>query len=148
MLVKDVDLWLCYQCNDCSLHCPRGARPGDVLAAARTAVYRSFAVPSFMGRALASPAALPALLIVPALLLLACVFAFAPTTESGEFVFMTSELIDFDLFLPHSSVDALFVLANIVIFLLAATGFWRFWKQIQMPDIEKKTGFIPAAFAL
>jgi len=147
MLVKDVDLWLCYQCNDCSLHCPRGARPGDVLAAARTAVYRSFAVPSFMGRALASPAALPALLIVPALLLLACVFAFAPTTESGEFVFMTSELIDFDLFLPHSSVDALFVLANIVIFLLAATGFWRFWKQIQMPDIEKKTGFIPAAIA-
>jgi len=147
MLVKDIDLWLCYQCNDCSVHCPRGARPGDVLAAARAAVYRSFSVPSFMGRAMASPAALPALLLVPALLLLACIFAFAPTTETGAFVFMTSEVIDFDLFLPHSSVDGLFVLANIVIFLLAAIGFRRFWNQIQMPDMEKKMGFIPAALA-
>ena len=56
-LMKDPDVWLCYQCNDCSIRCPRGARPGDVLAAVRSAAYKRFAFPSFMGRALASPGA-------------------------------------------------------------------------------------------
>lgn len=146
-LIKDVDLWLCYQCNDCSVHCPRGAKPSDVLAAARAAVYQGFAVPSFMGKLVARPIGLLPLLILPALLLLACIFAFAPMTETGEFVFMTSEVIDFDLFLPHSSVDGLFVLANILIFLMAAIGFKRFWSAIQLPDAQKQMGFIPAAMA-
>ncbi|MFH1687658.1 MAG: quinone-interacting membrane-bound oxidoreductase complex subunit QmoC [bacterium] len=144
-LMEDPDLWLCYQCNDCTTYCPRGARPGDVLAAIRTAVYRSFSFPSFMGKALASPKALPILIGLPMLVLLACIFMFAPTTPSGEFVFMNSEVIDFDLFLPHSSVDALFVIGNILIFIFAAVGFTRFWNQIHAPGAEKKLGFLPAA---
>ena len=54
-LVSDPDIWLCHQCNDCSTHCPRGARPGDVLAAIRTYLYKYYAFPRFMGTALASP---------------------------------------------------------------------------------------------
>jgi quinone-modifying oxidoreductase subunit QmoC len=95
-LMKDPDIWLCHQCNDCSLKCPRGARPGDVLAALRSFIYRKFAFPSFMGKALASPGALPALLIVPALIMLACIFFTAPLDANGDYLFLTSDVIDFN----------------------------------------------------
>jgi quinone-modifying oxidoreductase subunit QmoC len=147
-LMQNPDIWACYQCNDCSVHCPRDARPGDVLAALRSAVYKSFAFPSFMGRALATPKALPFLFGIPVIILLACIFAFAPTTETGEFVFMTADVADFNLFLPHNSVDALFVIGNILIFIFAAVGFVRFWRQLNVAGAEKKTGFWPATVAV
>ncbi|MCP4569384.1 MAG: heterodisulfide reductase [FCB group bacterium] len=130
-LAIDPDIWLCYQCNDCSIHCPRGAKPGDVMAAVRAFVYKKFAVPSFMGQALANPTWLPILLLVPILLIFACINLTAPTDEMGAFLFTQPGVIDFNLFMPHSTVDALFVLGNIIIFSMAAIGFIRFWKALQ-----------------
>lgn len=147
-LVKDPDIWLCYQCNDCTTNCPREARPGDVLAAIRTWIYKHYAVPSFMGKALATPSALPVLFLIPILILGALMFTFAPTNPDGSFEFMSSDVIDFNLFLPHSSVDALFVLGNILIFILAATGFVRFWKALSAGHSDYKMGFIPAAIGV
>ena len=142
-LVKDPDVWLCHQCNDCSTYCPRGARPGDVLAAVRSYMYKHYSFPSFMGKALANPAALPILFLVPVMILLSCVFLFAPTTADGSFLFMQSgQPIDFNIFLPHSSVDALFVFGNILIFAFAAVGFARFWKGLQTENSEFKMSFI------
>ncbi|MBD3402128.1 heterodisulfide reductase [candidate division GN15 bacterium] len=141
-LMADPDVWLCHQCNDCTTHCPRGARPGDVLAAVRSYIYESFAVPRFMGKALATPKALPILILVPVLILLGSIMLFAPQTETGEYLFMTSEVIDFNLFLPHSSVDALFVFGNILIFILAAIGFYRFWKGLQTATGSKDLSFL------
>jgi len=146
-LVKDHDIWLCYQCNDCSTNCPRGAKPGDVLAATRSYIYKQYAFPSFMGKALASTKALPLLFLAPIIILLACISIFAPVNEAGEFAFFTAQPIDFDLFLPHSSVDALFVLGNIIIFILAAVGFFRFWKALRSGSPESAMAFIPAVIA-
>jgi len=141
-LVADPDVWLCHQCNDCSTYCPREAKPGDVLAAIRSYIYKCYSFPSFMGRALANPTALPVLFLVPVMILLSCVFLFAPTTADGSFVFMQADQpIDFNLFLPHNSVDALFVLGNIMIFAFAAVGFSRFWKALQNGNSEFKMSF-------
>ncbi len=142
-LMRDPDLWLCYQCNDCSIHCPREARPGDVLAAIRSHIYKSFAFPSFMGKALASPAALPALLLVPVVILIACILLTAPS-EGGRYLFLTSNVIDFNLFLPHSSVDALFVFGNIIIFAFAAIGFKRFWSRLRAGNDQVSLSFVSA----
>jgi quinone-modifying oxidoreductase subunit QmoC len=143
-LLVDPDLWLCYQCNDCSTHCPRGARPGDVLAAMRLYIYKKFSFPSFMGRALSSPRALPFLFLLPVLILLSCVLFTSPVDASGNYIFLTAEMIDFDLFLPHKTVDALFVLGMILIMTFALTGFVRFWKGLKSNGFETKVSFLPA----
>jgi quinone-modifying oxidoreductase subunit QmoC len=141
-LVQDPDVWLCHQCNDCTTHCPREARPGDVLAAIRSYAYRHFAFPSFMGKALASPKTLPALLLTPVIILLLCVVLFAPQAADGDYLFWKSNVIDFNIFLPHSSVDALFVLGNIIIFIFASIGFTRFWKGLHPPGKDYQASFI------
>jgi quinone-modifying oxidoreductase subunit QmoC len=97
-----------------------------------------------MGKALASPSALPVLLLIPILILLGSVLLFAPQNADGSYLFMISEVVDFNLFLPHSSVDALFVFGNILIFLLATIGFLRFWKGLKLPDEKYQTSFVSA----
>ncbi|MCP4685563.1 MAG: hypothetical protein GY867_08950 [bacterium] len=147
-LINDPDVWLCYQCNDCSTYCPRDARPGDVLAAIRSYTYKHYSFPKFMGKALATPMALPALLGIPTLILLACIFLFAPEAADGSFLFMAAgQPIDFNLFLPHSSVDALFVLGNIMVFLFAAIGFSRYWKGLQQAGGNVQMSFISGMIA-
>ncbi len=145
-LIKNQDIWLCYQCNDCTAFCPRGARPGDVLAAIRSYIYEHFAFPSFMGKALASPKALPVLLLVPAIILIACIAIFAPRATDGSFLFRQGNTVDFNIFLPHSSVDALFVFGNILIFTFAAIGFIRFWKSLQSGGNKNQISFAHALF--
>jgi quinone-modifying oxidoreductase subunit QmoC len=34
-LIKDLDIWTCYYCGDCSTHCPRKADPGETMMALR-----------------------------------------------------------------------------------------------------------------
>ncbi len=55
-LMQDPDIWLCYNCNDCSVHCPRGAKPGEVLAAVRNYSFINLAFPRLMGKALSQAA--------------------------------------------------------------------------------------------
>ncbi len=141
-LVKDPDVWACYQCNDCSKHCPRGARPGDVLAGIRTYTYSNYSFPRFMGKALASPKALPILFLVPIVLLFALMYLSAPLSPAGGFLFLQAGTpIDFNLFLPHHITDAFFVVGNIIIFLFAFVGFWRFWKDLTSTSLNDDFSF-------
>ncbi|CCK78612.1 quinone-interacting membrane-bound oxidoreductase complex subunit QmoC [Desulfobacula toluolica] len=66
-LICSGDIWLCHQCGDCSDLCPRGAAPGDVLAAVRSAAITEYATPKALANAVNDPKKLPLLLGVPAL---------------------------------------------------------------------------------
>ncbi|MCG6534186.1 MAG: 4Fe-4S dicluster domain-containing protein, partial [Syntrophales bacterium LBB04] len=68
-LLRDPDVWLCHQCNDCSTYCPRGARPGDVMKAIQRESVVHYALPRFLGRWANEPKYLPLLLFIPVLLL-------------------------------------------------------------------------------
>lgn len=142
-LVGDPDLWLCYQCNDCTTRCPRGARPGDVLAAIRTYIYRHYSFPRFMGKALASPAALPLLLLVPALVIVALMLAYT----GADFSFMNRE-IRFGEFIPHGWIEGLFISGNVLIFAFAFIGLLRFWNMLgKNSPVPRRNGFISSLVA-
>ena len=84
-LVSDPDVWLCHQCNDCSLRCPRGARPGDVLAAVRQKTIEHYAFPSVMGRLVNSARAIPIMLVlIPAILIAAALLVRGPIEAAFE----------------------------------------------------------------
>lgn len=139
-LIKDPDIWLCHQCNDCSEKCPRGAKPGDVLAAIRNYAYKRFAFPSFMGKALANPLALPLLILFPMILIYGMMSTFVagnPAALSGP--------IQFSKFIPQAWIEYLFIGGNILIFLFAFAGLWRFWNGLQpIGDSKPVAGFIPS----
>ncbi len=156
-LISDPDIWLCHQCNDCSTRCPRGAKPGDVLAAIRAHIYETFTFPRFMGKALASPAALPILLLVPALIVAGLIFLniqFNQEHLQHEFgiheqvtlsTFFNTPEVHLTSFVPAGYTEMLFIFGNLVIFLIAAVGLLRFWKQLQHSAAPGGgPGFVPA----
>jgi len=49
-LASDPSIWLCHQCNDCSVRCPRDARPGDAMQAIRALVVERVGAPRFMAQ--------------------------------------------------------------------------------------------------
>lgn len=65
-LIGNADIWLCHQCGDCTDMCPRGAAPGDVLAAIRSAAITEYATPKPLAKAVNDPSKLPLLLGIPA----------------------------------------------------------------------------------
>ncbi len=70
-LVQSPELWLCYSCGDCSVTCPRGAEPGETMAALRRYSIASFDPTGLTRRMYESPA-----VTLTVTLLLAGVLAF------------------------------------------------------------------------
>lgn len=67
-LRKDIDLWLCHNCGNCADLCPRGARPADLMGAARNMVYKELTEPTIVGKWMSSSKGLPILFAIPAIL--------------------------------------------------------------------------------
>jgi len=74
-LIANPDIWLCYNCGDCSTLCPRDARPGDVLNTLRKMSIGEYSKPAVLHRLLNDIRKLPLLFIIPALIILAMGFA-------------------------------------------------------------------------
>ncbi|MFO7892697.1 MAG: quinone-interacting membrane-bound oxidoreductase complex subunit QmoC [Longimicrobiales bacterium] len=132
-LVNDPDIWLCHQCNDCSLRCPRGARPGDVLAAIRKQTIQHFAFPKAVARWVSSVRATPVMLILlPALLLAAALLVRDPLANAlglhgGHEAFYAQ-------FFPHWLLIGFYTGFTLLAFAGLAVGLVRFWKGMRAHD--------------
>ncbi|MBT7618061.1 MAG: quinone-interacting membrane-bound oxidoreductase complex subunit QmoC [Calditrichaeota bacterium] len=137
-LVADPDVWLCHQCNDCTVRCPRGARPGDVMGAIRNYSFEHYAVPGFLGKLVSKPAGLPFLMLIPILIFVFMADWSQMATFSGH--------VHFYDFLQNGPLEMLFMAGNFIVLLLASFGLIRFYKG--MADswkVKPEIGFIKAA---
>jgi quinone-modifying oxidoreductase subunit QmoC len=137
-LMADPAIWLCHNCGDCSTHCPRGARPGDVLGAIRREAVKHFAFPSFLGSAVASPKALLVLFLLP-VLVFAAIALWAPKGAP------TAELEFADVF-PIPVMEALFFTVSGFVILAFGIGISRFISALRASGAggDILAGLVPA----
>jgi quinone-modifying oxidoreductase subunit QmoC len=122
-LLGDPAIWLCHDCGDCTLRCPRGAHPAEGMAAIRAAVIRRLAFPRFMGRMVAAPATALLLLLFSALVLLA--LAVLPVHISGS-----TPLVFAGMF-PKDRLEPFFFVVSGLLVLALGVSTARFVKALR-----------------
>ncbi len=135
-LVSSPDVWLCHNCGDCTSQCPRGANPGDVMAAIRAKAIDHYAVPQSVSKAVNDPKMLPLLAILPAIvfLVVGLVLQWLPT---GSFEFLNfspqrgdAGQIVHSNFFSHWLVDIIFIPLSIWAVAIFALALKRFVADI------------------
>jgi len=132
-LAGDPSIWLCYQCNDCNVRCPRDAQPGDVMQAMRATVVENLAAPAFMGRLVGSAKSTwPILLGLPLLFWIVILFLTTglviPHVETPENPMVGPFF--YEHFVPHAHIYVIFTTAVLLATIAAGIGAFRFCRMI------------------
>jgi len=123
-LAADPAAWLCHQCNDCTLRCPRGARPGDVLQAVRSLAVEALAFPAFLGRWVGgSRTTWPLLLGLPILFWLALL-------AGTGLLHVAPDFHAYEQLVPHWLIYAVFLPVAGFAMLASFTGGRRLWRAL------------------
>ncbi len=153
-LVADPDVWLCYQCNDCSTRCPRGAKPGDIMAAIRQGSVQHWAFPSFLGKWTNEPKSVLLLLGIPTALLLIALYLKDPLANALGIVPDLGSRISYSYtsMLPHWLLISFFLFFSALSLALGGTGLVRFWRGMKAAFPEygnpiPAKGFFPSILA-
>ena len=149
-LLNDADIWLCHGCMDCSMQCPRGARPADVMGAVRSYIYRKFALPGFMGKTMSKPKALPWLFLFAMFMVFMMVLATNAIAHGldGQFFAVRGGVIMYNDFIHKLVIEGLFIPGNILIFTLAGFGLMNYWKSLKKNNKlgKPKMSFVKSAW--
>ena len=136
-LIADPDIWLCHQCNDCSLRCPRSARPGDVMAAIRREAILHYSAPRWLANCVNQPRFLPLLLLVPCLLLGLAAWVRGPLEKYFGASYTPNHIvISYWNQLPQWLLIALFAPFVVLDVMVLALGAMRFWRDLKAGDRE------------
>lgn len=139
-VLADPDIWQCHQCNDCSVYCPRGAKPGDVLAALRGIAIERFSFPSFLGKLFADPRFLPLMFGIPAAILLVLVAALQ------GFTFPEGEIV-YDHFISSLAIEIAAGIVAAYAVIVAGVSTLRLWRAMRSAELEPAAAAVPGAAA-
>jgi quinone-modifying oxidoreductase subunit QmoC len=135
-LVSDPAVWLCHQCNDCTVRCPRDAKPGDVMQTVRSLMVEKLAVPAFMGRVVGKAGSTWLLLLgVPFLFWVLVLYA-----VSG--LQFPAQIKEFNDIVPHWLIYAVFFpVSGLVVLAIVPSGL-RFWNLLGSRG-QRSGSFVP-----
>ncbi|MEO5356009.1 MAG: quinone-interacting membrane-bound oxidoreductase complex subunit QmoC [Nitrospirae bacterium YQR-1] len=122
-LAKDPNVWLCHNCNECTKYCPRGARPGDVLAVLRKQAITENSFPRFLGKIVGEPKLLVITFLIPIVLFLIIL------KTTGHLMIPDGDVV-YDKFFPIHYVDPIFLTSASFVFLSFVISISRFWKNL------------------
>jgi quinone-modifying oxidoreductase subunit QmoC len=123
-VLRDPGIWLCHQCNDCSANCPRGAKPGDVLAALRSLAVDHFSAPSFLSRLFSDPRGLPVTFGLTTAILLSLVAILQGFNyPEGN--------IEYARFISHTAIYIAGPLLVAYAAVVAGLGLLRYWRAME-----------------
>ncbi len=121
-LERDPSVWLCHQCNDCTVRCPRNAKPGDVMQAARSLMVERMATPRFIGK-LVNRAAVtwPILLALPIIYWVLMLNYTVGLNAPGD-------LHAYEQFVPHRFIYGTYFAATAFILFAVVSSSLKFWR--------------------
>ncbi|MGO9394411.1 MAG: quinone-interacting membrane-bound oxidoreductase complex subunit QmoC [Desulfobaccales bacterium] len=122
-VVQDPDIWLCHQCSDCTVYCPRGAKPGEVMNALRKLCIEEYAAPKALAKMVGDPRYLSLLLAFPVVLLLAALGAIGH-------LHLPAGTIAYHKLFPTLLVDAIFVPAFFFAVVVLGRGVLSYWGDL------------------
>lgn len=134
-LVSDPALWLCHQCEDCTVRCPRDAKPGDVMQTLRSISVERLSTPRFMGTLLGNVALTwPVVIGLPILFWAAFIYAVNGLN-------IPKNLHAFDQFVPHWMIYIVNIPIFALVVLMVAISALRAW-SLWGDGVERKGSFI------
>jgi quinone-modifying oxidoreductase, subunit QmoC len=144
-IVADVDLWLCHECHDCTLRCPRGARPGDVMAALRQQCVIHYSVPRFFARGAGRPVHLPWFILGSMLLLVAGISLWDATGAAATELATASPRIVMPFWprLPHGLITTLFAAVALFDIVVLGLALRRFARALRL-TLSSELGNVPS----
>ena len=135
-LVNDPAVWLCHQCNDCTVRCPRDAKPGDVMQTVRSLVVEKLATPAFMGRLVAKAGSTwPLLLGAPFLFWVLVLYAVTGLQ-------VPAEIKEYKDVVPHWLIYTVFFPVSGLVTLAIFSSGLRFWDLLGSSG-QRSGSFVP-----
>ena len=142
-LMGDPGVWLCHQCNDCSVRCPRDVAPGDVMASLRAMIVEKLAFPNAFGSLVGNVKKTWPLLVFGPILFWMVLLGVATQFQMGE---VHHGLVPgpsmgqffYDQYVPHYLIYGVYFSAVGWVCLALFTSGMKFWKM--MGDKQARSG--------
>jgi quinone-modifying oxidoreductase, subunit QmoC len=137
-VLADPGIWLCHNCGDCTVNCPRGAKPSNVMGALRREAIKRYAFPPFAGKMVSDPRFLALLLVIPILIFGGIALSNVTNDLVRPYVFA-------ELF-PARILEPLFYAVSVLVVLGFAVSVARFVKALRASGLETRilSGLVPA----
>ncbi len=148
-LAADPAVWLCHQCNDCNVRCPRDAQPGDVLQVLRSMVVEKLAAPAFMGKLVANVRSTWPLLIGGPILLWILILTLVPGSHMSELFAFDGDYLrgqfEWHFFVPYPFIYTVYTLVSLWVVGAVWTSGRRYWTALGA-NTQRSGSFLAEVF--